>query len=71
MESPVPLVYGFSVMSPTEKSREFICKITSCARPFSAWKTGKKMVQFAALVLVACVSDENGKDYFVSSRNVS
>ena len=29
------------------------------------------MVQFAALVLVACASDENGKDYFVSSRNGS
>ena len=40
-------------------------------KTISAWKTGKKMVQFAALVLVACASDENGKDYFVSSRNGS
>ena len=40
-------------------------------KTISAWKTGKKMVQFAALVLVSCASDENGKDYFVSSRNGS
>ena len=29
----------------------------------------RKMVQFAALVLLACALDVNGKDYFVSSRN--
>ena len=37
-------------------------------KSISAWKTGKKIGSEAALVLLACASDVNGKDYLVSTR---